>query len=487
MQEQKPAKAKDTSVFRLWALLLGFFPVIMLPPLIMAIAAGEWKMIIAFALPSCITIIPALLSFNSLRKNKIRINVRFGFLLVCGTWILASLIGSIPFYSAGLNFTDAFFESACTFATTGSTTIADIETIPQSLHLWRSIAHWFGGIGIVLISVALMPLLGIGGFQLVKAETPGPETEKIAPRITATAKILWLVYCALTLLLFCLYLFGGMKWFDALCHALSTMASGGVSTKNAGLVAFNSTFIEAVATFFMLLAGFNFNLYYRVLQGNFTEIKDNTELKAYFIIFFTATGIITLSLLHEYGSFILALRYAAYQSASMLSTTGAAIADYQTWPALARMVLFGLMFIGGCSGSTAGGIKIIRHVILWKQMGNELRKYTYPRGIFSIHLNKRVGRKDIIYGTAAFIFVYMAIIAVTTLVTAASGIDLFSSFSASISMISNIGIGFGEAGPFHNYGAFPTHIKWLYSFVMIAGRLEIWTVLILCNPVYWRK
>jgi len=479
--------AKDTSVFRLWALLLGFFPIIMLPPLIMAAACGERNMIPGFAIPSCLTLIPALISFNSLKKIKIRMNGRLGFLLVCGTWILASLIGAVPFFCAGLTVTDSFFESACTFATTGSTTITDIESMPLSLHLWRSIAHWFGGIGIVLISVALMPLLGIGGFQLIKAETPGPETEKIVPRVTATAKILWLVYCALTLILFCLYLLGGMNWFDALCHALSTLASGGVSTRNAGLVAFNSTFIEGVATFFMLLAGFNFNLYYHALQGNFTELRNNTELKAYIIIFFAAAGIITLSLLPSYGSFILALRHAAYQSASMLSTTGAAIADYQTWPALARMTLFGLMFIGGCSGSTAGGIKVIRHVILWKQMGNELRKYAYPRGIFSIHLNKRVGRKDVIYGTAAFIFVYIAIIAVTTLVTAASGIDLFSSFSASISMISNIGIGFGEAGPFHNYGAFPNHIKWLYSFVMIAGRLEIWTVLILLNPVYWKK
>jgi len=485
VRQTKPAK--DNIIFRLWALLLGFFPVIMLPSLIMAVAAGEWYMILGFAIPSCVTAILALLSFNSLRKNKIQLNVKLGFLLVCGTWIWASFIGSVPFYLAGLNFTDAFFESACTFATTGGTVIDDIEIMPMSLLLWRSLAHWFGGIGIVMISVALMPLLGIGGFQLVKAEAPGPEREKITPRITATAKILWLVYCALTFLVFCLYLLGGMHWFDALCHALSTMASGGVSTKNAGLVAFNSPFIEAVATVFMLMAGFNFNLYYRLLQGKFSEIKNNTEARAYLIIFVTAAGIITLSLLPVYGSFASALRYAAYQSASMISTTGATIADYETWPALARMVLFALIFIGGCSGSTAGGIKVIRHVILWKQMGNELRKVVYPRGIFSIQINRRVGRKDVIYGAAAFVFVYMAIVAVTTLITAASGIDIFSSFSASLSIMGNIGVGFGATGPFHNYGAFPNHIKWLYSLVMIAGRLEIWTVLILFNPVYWKK
>ena len=485
MRQAKPVN--HIIIFRLWALLLGFFPVIMLPPLIMAIAAGEWYMIRGFAIPSCVTTILALVSFFSLRKIKIQLNIKLGFLLVCGTWIWASFIGAIPFHLAGLNFTDSFFESACTFATTGGTVIDDIEVMPMSLLLWRSLAHWFGGIGIVLISVALMPLLGIGGFQLVKAEAPGPEREKITPRITATAKILLLVYCALTFILFCLYLLGGMHWFDALCHALCTMASGGVSTKNAGLVAFDSSFIEVTATVFMLLAGLNFNLYYRLLQGKFSEIKNNTEARAYLIIFAAAAGIITLSLLPVYGSFASALRYATYQSASMLSTTGATIADYETWPTLARMVLFGLMFIGGCSGSTSGGIKVIRHVILWKQMGNELRKVVYPRGIFSIQLNKRVGRKDIIYGTAAFIFVYMTIVAVTTLITAASGTDLFSSFSVSLSIMGNIGVGFGATGPFHNYGTFPNHIKWLYSFVMIVGRLEIWTMLILFNPVYWKR
>ncbi|MDR0455282.1 MAG: TrkH family potassium uptake protein [Treponema sp.] len=485
MRQAEPAKHQI--IFRLWALLLGFFPVIMLPPLIMAVVAGERYMIGSFAIPSGITAILALFSFNSLRKIKVLLNAKLGFLLVCGTWIWASFIGAVPFYLAGLNFTDAFFESACTFATTGGTTVGNIEAMPVSLLLWRSLAHWFGGIGIVLISVALMPLLGVGGFQLVKAEAPGPEKEKITPRVAATAKILWLVYCALTFVLFGLYLLGGMNWFDALCHALSTMASGGVSTKNAGLVAFNSSFIEAVATVFMLLAGINFSLYYRLLQGKFSDIKNNTELRAYLVIFAVAAGIITLSLLPVYGSFASALRYAAYQSASMLSTTGAAIADYETWPALARMVLFGLMFIGGCSGSTAGGIKVIRHVILWKQIGNELRKVVYPRGIFSIQLNKRVGRKDVIYGAAAFIFVYMAIITATTLITAASGTDIFSSFSVSLSIMGNIGVGFGVASPFHNYSSFPDHIKWLYSFVMIAGRLEIWTMLILFNPVYWRK
>jgi trk system potassium uptake protein TrkH len=237
----------------------------------------------------------------------------------------------------------------------------------------------------------------------------------------------------------------------------------------------------------MLLAGANFSLYYRLLQGKFADIKNNTEVRAYLGIFIVSSLVVCVSIIPVYGSFASALRYATYQSASILSTTGAAIANYETWPGLARMMLFGLMWIGGCSGSTAGGIKVIRHVVLWKQMGNEMRRLVYPRGVFSVQLNKRVGRKDIVYGVAGFFFMYLAVIAVTTLLTAASGVDIFSSFSAALSITGNVGTGFGAIGPTHNYSVFADPIKWLFSFVMIAGRLEMWTVFLLFSPVYWRK
>jgi trk system potassium uptake protein TrkH len=260
-----------------------------------------------------------------------------------------------------------------------------------------------------------------------------------------------------------------------------------VSTRNKGIAAFDSPFIDGVSTVFMLLAGVNFSLYYRLLQGQFRNLKDNTEAKVYLLIFTAAAGIITLSLLPVYGSPGRALRYATYQAASILSTTGAAVADYEQWPGIARMVLFGLMFTGACSGSTGGGIKVIRHVVLWKQMRNELRRVIYPRGVFSVQLNKRVGRKDVIYGVAGFFFIYIAVIAAAALLTAASGVDLFSSLSAALSITGNVGVGFGAVGPSHNYGGFAGSVKWLFSFVMIAGRLEMWTVFILFSPAYWRK
>ncbi|MDR2759995.1 MAG: TrkH family potassium uptake protein, partial [Spirochaetaceae bacterium] len=340
--------------------------------------------------------------------------------------------------------------------------------------------------GIILLTVALMPLFGVGGFQLIKAETPGPEKEKITPKITATAKLLWLVYGGLTAALTGLYLLGGMNWFDALCHAFVIIASGGVSTKNAGLSFYNSGFIDGITTVFMLLAGINFNLYYRIIRGKIREVRFNTEFRSYLIIFMTAAGIITFSLVPIYGSVGSALRYASFQAASILSTTGNAITDYEAWPALARTVLFGLMFIGGCSSSTAGGVKVVRLVVLFKQAGNELRRLIYPRGIFSVQLNRKVGRKDVVYGVAGFIFLYMMVVTIVTLITAASGTDIFSSFCAALAVTGNVGIGFGAIGPSSNYGAFPDYIKWLFSFVMIAGRLELWTVFILFSPEYWK-
>ncbi|MCL2067641.1 MAG: TrkH family potassium uptake protein [Treponema sp.] len=478
---------KHFILIRLLAALLGFIPMVMIFPLILAVAQGESVMVRGFVFPMVIVAFAALASFYSLHKKKLNLNARDGFLLVFATWVLASFIGAIPYYFWGLSFTDSLFESACAFATTGATVISNIEALPSSLLLWRSLTHWVGGIGIVLISVALLPVLAVGGFQLIKAEEPGPEKDKITPKVAVTAKLLLLAYGTLTLILSILYLAGGMSLFESLCHSLTTMASGGVSVKNGGIASYNSAFICVVTTVFMMLAGANFNLYYRLLQGKIGEIKNNTEIRVYLIIFLAASAVISISLVPVYSSVSDAVRYASTQTASILSTTGLGIADYEQWPGIARMVLFGLMFVGGCSGSTAGGIKVIRHVVLWKQMSGEMRRMIHPYGVFSVQLNKRVGRKDVVYGVAGFFFLYLAVIAVVTIITAASGIDLFSSFSAAISITGNIGAGFGAAGYSSDYSGFADHIKWLYSFVMIAGRLEMWTVFILFTPIYWKK
>jgi trk system potassium uptake protein TrkH len=476
------------ALIRLLAIILGLIALLMIPSFILALGLNETAMFMAFIIPLVTALVLVLPAALFIRRAPFALNPRDGFLLVFLTWIISSLLGSLPyFFGAHLSFTDAVFESACGFATTGSTTIGNIEAMPRSLLLWRSTSHWAGGMGIILLTVALMPLLGVGGFQLIKAETPGPEKEKLTPRITAAAKILWGAYCVFTVLLAALYLLGGMDWFDAVCHSLTVMATGGVSTRNAAFAYYDSPFIDGVTTVFMLLASLNFNMYYRIVKGKFRDIITNTEGRAFLLIFFAASLAITLSLLPEYGSFGRAWRYGAFQAASILSTTGTARTDYTVWPALAQGVLFCLMFIGGCSGSTAGGVKVIRHAVLWKQTGNEFRRILYPLGVFSIHLNKKLGRKDVVYGVAGFVFLYMMTVGITTLVTAASGYDIFSSFSAALSITGNIGVGFGAVNPAHNFSAFPAYLKWFYSLVMISGRLELWTVFVLFTPEYWRK
>ena len=480
---------KKLAMLCLLVIIFGVITLLMIPSLVAAFITGETAMVRAFLFPlvaGIILILPAALFINRSPPN---LRARDGFLLVFLTWIFSSIAGSIPYYLSPLNmkFYDAIFESTCGFATTGATTLSDVEALPRSLLLWRSTSHWAGGMGIILLTVALLPLLGVGGFQLIKAEVPGPEKDKFTPRITAAAKILWGVYCIFTVILALLYRLGGMEWFDAVCHSFTIMATGGVSTKNAGFGYYNSPFIDWVTVIFMLLGALNFNMYYRISRGKFRDLLQNTESRVYFFIFVIAALVISLILIPQYGSFGEALRFGSFQTASILTTTGNARIDYSTWPPLAQAVLFCLMFIGGCSGSTAGGIKVIRHTVLFKQAWNELRRILYPKGVFSIQLNKKVGRKDVVYGVAGFVFLYFMIVGTTTLITAAAGFDLFSSFSAALSVTGNIGTGFGAVGPNHDFSVFPPHLKLFFSLVMIAGRLELWTVFVLFTPEYWKR
>ncbi|GHV82703.1 Trk system potassium transporter TrkH [Spirochaetia bacterium] len=479
---------RTLKLLRIPFIVLGFLLPLFIVSLITALALGEKEMLCAFLVPIFFTLAVSIPSILAIRKKPPNLRSRDSFLLVSLSWFFMGFLGALPYYlsGSGISFTDAFFESSCGFATTGATTIFNVEVLPKSLLLWRSLSHWAGGMGIIVLTVALLPLLGVGGFQLIKAEAPGPEKERVTPKITATAKVLWAVYFILTLILFFLYRIGGMDVFDAACHAFTCLATGGVSTKNSGLAYFNSIFIDIVTTIFMMIAAFNFILYFRLLKGKFKDVICNTEGRAYFLIFIFTCTVITFTLVPYYGSISSALRYASFQTASILSTTGSAAADYELWPPLAKAAIFFLMFIGGCSGSTAGGVKVIRYAVLWKQAGNEIKRLIYPRGIFSVRLNSKPGRKDVVYGVAGFIFLYFSVVAISTLITAASGIDLLTAFSASLSVTGNIGTGFGGIGPAHNYGFFPDHIKWFFSFIMIASRLELWTVFVLFTRDYWR-
>jgi trk system potassium uptake protein TrkH len=328
----------------------------------------------------------------------------------------------------------------------------------------------------VVLTVALAPVLGVGGQLAVcfQAESPGPDKGKITPRITATAKILWYIYLGLTFIETLLLRLGGMSWFDATAPGFSTMATGGFSTRNGGIAAWNSPFLEWVIIVFMFIAGFNFNLIFALLSGKGKEIPGNSEARGYCRIILAAAILCTASLVPrlDMGT---GIRLGLFQSISVLTTTGFAAADQRLWPPVAQSCLFFLMFIGGCSSSTAGGIKVIRHVILCKQAGNEVKRLLYPRGVFSIILNKREGRKDVVYGAAGFIFLYMLLVLAAALLLCTAGLDIFSSLNMGLLTVGNIGLGFVnnmEEVLYH----FPAYIKWALSFVMVAGRLELWTV-----------
>ena len=480
---------KQLSMIRLLSIITAGVSLLMFPSLVTALILGETKMIFSFILPIIIGLTFAVSSIIFIPKTQSGIRAKDGFLLVFLVWIFSTLMSSLCYYFApvGINFVDAVFESACGFATTGATTISDIEVLPRSLLLWRSISQWAGGMGIILLFVALLPFLGAGGFQLIKAEVPGPEKERVKPKITEAAKIIWGVYCIFTLTLILLYRIGGMDWFDAVCHGFTIISTGGVSTKNAGLGFYDSAFIDWVTVVFMLLGAMNFTLYYRVIRGKIKDLFINTEARVFIMIFLVSAIVISIKIIPFYGSPGEALRYGSFQAASILTTTGSINAGYAAWPAFVQAVLFILILIGGCSGSTSGGIKVVRHVFLFKQTINELRKIIYPRGVFTIRLNRKISTTELEHGVAGFIFLYIFIVGLTTLVTAASGIDLFSSLCTSLSITGNVGVGFGAAGPFNNFSGFPDYLKLFYSLIMIAGRLELWTVFVLFMPEYWKK
>jgi len=420
-------------------------------------------------------------------KNHV-LGTREGFLLVSTSWIASSLFGALPFVFSGAipSFTNAFFETMSGFTTTGASILTDIEGLSHGMLFWRSLTHWLGGMGIVVLTVALLPLLGIGGIQLLRAEAPGPSMDKITPKITQTAKILWLIYVGFTVIEIILLMIGGMSVFDASTHTFGTMATGGFSTKAASVGAFNSAYIHIVITVFMVLAGMNFNLFYKLLSGNFRGFFKDTEMRVYILIFISITLLIGIDLLGTYGSFGKSLQYAGFQTASILTTTGYATADYSLWPEFSKNALFFIMFVGGCSGSTGGGIKVVRIVTLIKLAFNEMKQMVYPRGVFTLRMNGLLMKKEIVYPIAGFYFLYIFLLLAVTLSVSSGGYDILTSFSAALATLGNIGPGFGKIGPALNYSFFPGYIKWILSIAMMLGRLEIYTVLILITPKFWR-
>jgi trk system potassium uptake protein TrkH len=471
----------------------------MLPSLIIAAALGEGDMILPFAASLTLALGAGLPPLILGRKTIPRFTVSQGLLVVCLAWASACLLGSLPYsISRRLpDFSASVFESVSGFTTTGATLFIDPEAQPRSLLFWRAMTHWLGGMGLVVLTAALAPLLGTGAFNLnassiVQAETTGPEDDKITPRITGTAKIFWLIYTGLSFLAALLFFAGGMDWFDAVTHAFSTMATGGFSSRGGSIAAFtqpeyNSSWIEWVCVVFMFLAGYNFNLIYRLIKGRFREVFSNSEGRVYTVIILAAAFLCFVSVFPLYKTPGEGIRKSFFQVLSILTTTGFSSADMMVWPPLAQGVIFFVSFIGGCSSSTAGGVKVIRYVILAKQAKNEIKKLLWPRGVFSIRLNKKEGRKDVIYGAAGFVFLYAVLVLFGSLLLSGCGLDFFLSFNLSLLCVGNIGLGLIPGKMEKILLDLPWFIKWAFSFIMIAGRLELWTVFALFSKEFRRS
>jgi trk system potassium uptake protein TrkH len=466
--------------------LLFFLGMAMLLPLLWALHAGEaWRY---FLLASGITMGSGLL-FRRWAPPGVEINHRESFAIAALGWLLAALFGSLPFIFAGVTtgFSAAFFESMSGFTTTGLTVLADIQGLPEGILLWRSLTHWLGGMGIIVLSVAMLSGLGAGGMQLFKAEVPGPSAGKLLPRAAASARILYLVYMGLSLLQVVLLFFGGASFFEALTHSFATMGTGGISTKNLSVAAFDSIYIETVIIAFMFLAGTNFSLHYRALWGRSSAYWRDSEFKFYTTVIGFASFLVTLNLFwNQYGSLFLSLRHAVFQVVSLVSTTGFISADFSQWPSFSRGILFVLMFFGGCAGSTAGAIKQVRILVLVKYGGRELRRLLHPRAVIPLRLGDRVVPDSVVEGIIGFLFLYGVILALTVLFLSSFNLDLLDSISIAVATLGNIGPGFGVIDPLGSYGEFPALAKYILSFVMLLGRLEIFTVLLLFLPDYWQ-
>lgn len=430
-----------------------------------------------------------LLLFIKPRKN-IQLNHRDGIAVVTLGWITAGLAGTLPYIFSGAipDFTNAYFEAISGFTTTGASILTDIECLPEGILLWRSQTQWLGGMGIIVLSIAILPFLGVGGMQLYKAEIPSPVVDKLKPRISETAKTLWKVYLSITILEVIMLVAGGMSFFDSLCHAFCTLPTGGFSTKNTSIAHYNSSYFDGVFILFMLLAGINFSLHYRMLRGDLTIFGKDTECRVFLFVVSFLTLIIALDIYGTvYDSLSTAFRYAAFQVSSIITTTGFVTADYEKWPALSQLILFICMFLGAMAGSTGGGIKIMRVMLLIKHAYQQVFRIIHPHAVTTVKLGKNPVSQDIISSIWGFFILYLVLFVTASLIMAYLGLDMVSAFSSVAASIGNIGPGLGEVGPVKNYLLIPEAGKWVLISCMLLGRLEIYTVIVLVTPEFWRK
>ena len=445
----------------------------------------------AIGLSAAITMVCGGLMYLLNRSISKEVSIREGFIITAGAWFIACLFGALPYYLSGtfVTFTDAVFEACSGLTTTGATVMTQIEGNPHGILFWRALTQWLGGMGIILLGVAILPLLGVGGMQLFRAEVPGPTKDKLRPRIAETAKLLWAVYVLITGAEALLLFLGGMSLYDAVCHSFATMATGGFSTRNVSIEAYNSVYIEFVITFFMVVAGANFALHYAALTGRIGKYWKDPEFRFYAgsLAFLTALVTVFLYFSKTYPSLFQSFRYAVFQVPSIVTTTGFSTANFENWPYFIQMLLFALMFMGGCSGSTGGSMKVVRIMLLLKSAYAELIHLVHPHAVVPIKLGKIVVPDPVLRSIWNFFFLFLALFVSSTLIMAALGMDVLTAMASVAACIGNIGPGLGGVGPADNFAWIPTVGKWTLIFDMILGRLEVYTVIVCFMPVFWRK
>lgn len=437
------------------------------------------------------------------KNHRKEMNKREGYIVVTFGWIIMALSGTIPYVMTGVipSFTSAFFETMSGYTTTGATILNDIEIVPKGVLFWRSTTHWIGGMGIIVLAIAILPLLGIGGMQLFAAEAPGPSADKLHPRITDTAKRLWLIYFGYTVAETILLKVAGMSFFDAINHSMATLSTGGFSTKNASLAYWNhKPIIQYIIILFMFLAGTNFVLSYFAFKGKVQKIIRDEEFKMYFkfialftiiaavVIYFRADlALSTIDHPMVWGRTESSIRHALFQVLTVITTTGFITADYTLWTPFLLVMFFGLMFLGGSAGSTSGGVKIMRHLILIKNGFLEFKRALHPSAVLPVRYNSKLISGDIVFNILGFFILYMLSFIIGAVVFSMFQLDFESSIGLSASSLGNIGPALGNFGPVNNYSKLPPLAQWWSSFLMLIGRLELFTVLILFSPFFWRN
>ncbi len=435
------------------------------------------------------------------RNHKKEVKRKEGYIIVTFGWIVMSISGMLPYLFSGAipDVTNAFFETISGYTTTGATILDDIEILPKGILIWRSLTHWIGGMGIIVLAIAILPLLGIGGMQLFAAEAPGPSADKLHPRITDTAKRLWYIYVGYTIAETILLKFAGMSFFDALNHSLATLSTGGFSTKNASLAYWNDQpLIQYIVIFFMFLAGSNFVLSYFAFKGKIQRVLMDEEFKYYFTFILIFTVIVALGVyfqanvpVSDYHPMVngpaeSAFRHGLFQVVSVITTTGFVTADFSNWTPFLKILFFGLFFLGGSAGSTAGGIKVMRHLLIIKNGILEFKRTLHANAVIPVRYNNKTVREHIVYNIIAFFVLYMLLFIIGSLVLGFLGLDFESAVGGAASSLGNVGPALGSLNPMSNFNGLPLLGKWWLGFLMLLGRLELFTVLIILTPYFWK-